>query len=68
MLDVTNNNITGGNWLIGDPTTNAGGVSTVDPAGYLWPHQVRAWKYSSGNEWVSDPLLTVTGNIDISMT
>lgn len=51
----------GGRWLIGDPTTNTGGVTTADPAGDLWPHQVRAWKYSLAETgWESDPLLTVT--------
>ena len=45
-----------------DPTENKGGVGTVEPAGVLWPHQVRAWKYFSGG-WRSDPLLTVTGKI-----
>ena len=53
--------------MIGDPTTNAG-VSTVDPAGDLWPHQVRAWEYAVvGGGWGSDALLTVTGNININI-
>ena len=61
---IDNNDIAGGNWIIGDPATNAGGVGTVDPAGDLWPHQVRSWKYYTSSEgWQSDPQLTVTGNI-----
>ena len=53
--------------MIGDPTTDAGGVRAADPAGEQWPHQVRAWKYYSGGNWQSDPLLTVTGNININI-
>ena len=45
------------------PAEDKGGVATVEPAGDLWPHQVTAWKYWSGG-WRSDPLLTVTGNIN----
>ena len=52
--------------MIGDPATDLGGVVTVAPAGDQWPHQVRDWKYYSGG-WHSDPLLTVTGNIDINI-
>ena len=58
--------ITGGYWLIGaDPESNSAGVTSADPAGGLWPHQVRSWKYVSGGKLQSDPQLTVTGNIDI---
>ena len=46
-----------------DPVTDGGGwVGTVDPAGDLWPNQIKSWKYIIGGKWVSDPLLTVTGN------
>ena len=46
-----------------DPATDAGGVSTVDPAGGLSPHQVRSWQYyTHSGGWQSDSLLTVTGN------
>ena len=64
---ITDNNNTGGRWLIGDPATNRGGLETEDPAGDKWPHQVRAWQYSTTTSggWQSDPLLTVTGNIEI---
>jgi len=63
---ITKNDITGGRWLIGDPATNVGGVTTVvDPleilAGDLWPHQVRSWEYAQGGKWEGvDPQLTVT--------
>ena len=58
-----------GRWAIGyDPATDAGGVETVGPAGDQWPHQVRAWRYASDSrDWQSDPLLTVTGNININI-
>ena len=66
---ITDNDITAGYWLIGsDPATNSGGVGTVDPAGDQWPHQVRDWKYyTTSGGWQSDPLLTVTGNININI-
>ena len=65
---ITDNDITGGNWLIGsDPATDLGGVATAEPAGDLWPHQVRSWEYYSGGKWQSDPQLTVTGNININI-
>ena len=65
---ITDNDITGGYWKIGeDPATDAGGVATADPAGGLWPHQVRSWKYAVPGRWESDPLLTVTGNINIDI-
>ena len=35
------------------------GVVTVEPAGDLWPHQVKSWQYKSQ----PDPFLTVTGKI-----
>ena len=64
---ITNNDITGGGWAIGDPATNAGGVRTAAPAGDLWPHQVRSWEYhTTSGGWLSDPLLTVTGNNNIN--
>ena len=53
--------------MIGDPATDKGGVKTVDPAGDLWPHQVRSWEYLSGGKWQSDLNLTVTGNINIDI-
>ena len=53
--------------MIGDPASDNGGVASVDPAGDLWPHQVRSWKYSDGENDQSDPLLTVTGNININI-
>ena len=60
----THNNIVGGNWLIGpDPESNSGGVASADPAGGLWPHQVRSWKYVSGGKLRSDPQLTVTQSL-----
>ena len=66
---ITDINITGGYWMIGsDPANNLGGVKTVDPAGGLWPHQIRSWEYlnfTSGG-FVSDPQLTVTGNNNIN--
>ena len=61
---ITNNDITGGYWLIGDPATDRGGVSTAAPAEDQWPHQVRSWNYWTEG-WQSDPQLTVTGNINI---
>ena len=45
-----------------DPAENKGGVATVEPAGDLWPHQVRSWKYWSGG-WRSGTQLSVTGKI-----
>ena len=53
--------------MTGDPATDKGGVKTVDPAGDLWPHQVRSWKYINGGKWQSDPQLTVTGNNNINI-
>ena len=50
-----------------NPATNSGAVTTADPAGVQWPHQVKAWEYLNDGEWVSDPLLTVTGNISINI-
>ena len=44
------------------PKQNKGGVGTVDPAGDLWPHQIRSWKYHDPRGWHSDSRLTVTGN------
>ena len=65
---INNNDITGGRWLIGDPANEGGGVATVDPAGDLWPHQIRSWQYQNSiDEWESDPQLTVTGNININI-
>ena len=62
----TDNDIKGGAWLIGaDPAANSGFVWTEVHGGDLWPQQVKAWKYWTGDEWLSDPLLTVTGNINI---
>ena len=63
---ITNNDTTGGYLTIGDPATDAGGVATVNPAGDLWPHQVRSWQYAI-QEWQSDPQLTVTGNVNIDI-
>ena len=67
---ITHNNITG--WLIGpDPESNSAGVASADPAGSLWPHQVKSWQYASGGKLRSDPQLTVTqsfqGNVFISI-
>ena len=60
--------VTGGNWLIGpDPATNSGAVITADPPGDQWPHEVKAWEYLNDDKWVSDPLLTMTGNININI-
>ena len=65
---ITDNDITGGNWMIWpDPTENKGGVITADPAGDLWPHQVRSWEYWTEGKWQSDPQLTVTGNTNINI-
>ena len=64
---ITNNDITAGYWLIGDPATEAGGVGSANPPGYLWPHQVRSWVYLVSDEFQSDPQLTVTGNIYINI-
>ena len=65
---ITDNDITDGFWLIGDPATNTAGVATLDPAGDLWPHQVRYWQYyTTSGGWQSDPQLTVTGNININI-
>ena len=68
MMMMTDNDITGGGWLIGpDPAADGGGVRTEDPAGDQWPHQVKAWEYAVAEGlWESDPLLTVTGNININ--
>ena len=60
---ITDNDITGGNWMIGY-NFGGGAVRTVDPTGDQWPHQVRAWQYAVVGGWESDPLLTVTGNIN----
>ena len=67
MMMMTDNNITGGYWMIGDPAANAGWVATVAPAGDQWPHNIRDWEYLTGGKWQSDPLLTVTGNINIDI-
>ena len=66
---ITNNDITGGRWKIGsDPATDRGDVMTEDPAGNLWPHQVSSWQYSNIiTQFVTDPYLTVTGNININV-
>ena len=65
---ITDNNMTGGKWLIGpDPESNSAGVASADPAGSLWPHQVKSWRYVSGGKLQSDPQLTVTGNININI-
>ena len=62
---ITNNFNTAGRWMIWpNPAENLGGVATVEPAGDLWPHQVRSWKYYSGG-WRSGKQLTVTGNINV---
>ena len=63
---ITNNDITAGRWLIGDPANEGAYVKTADPAGDQWPHQVTSWKIYSGG-WQSDPQLTVTGNININI-
>ena len=66
---ITDNDITGGYWMIGDDENMAadkGGVATADPAGDLWPHQVRSWEYWIGDKFQPDPLLTVTGNNNIN--
>ena len=67
--DCVITDITEGQWMIWpDPTENIGGVKTADPAGGLWPHQVRSWEYyTTSGGWQSDPLLTVTGNININI-
>ena len=67
LLLITDNVVTGGDWVIGpDPAPNLGGVRTEAPAGDQWPHQVRAWQYgANGVGWKSDAQLTVTGNINI---
>ena len=67
MMIVTDNNVTGGYWLIGDPATNARYVATVAPANGLWPHNMKVWEWYSGRGWQSDPLLTVTGNMNIDI-
>ena len=66
---ITDNDITGGRWVIGpDPATDEeGDVGTAGPAGDQWPHQVRDWEYYTSGKWQSDPLLTVTGNININI-
>ena len=52
------------------PADNKGGVLSVLSVPSVlsdqWPHQVRAWKYYGGDgKWLSDPRLTVTGNMTI---
>ena len=56
-------------WAIGtDPVTDAGGwVSTKDPVEDLWPNNIISWRYISEGKWQSDPLLTVTGNLQINI-
>ena len=67
LLSLSDNNITAGFWMIGDPASDSGGVGTVDLIGDQWPYQVRDWEYDSGGlGWESDPRLTVTGNININ--
>ena len=51
--------VTDGYWVMGK-----GGVSTVDPAGDKWPHQVAAWEFDNGEDWQSDPRLTLTEELD----
>ena len=65
---ITNDDITGEHWMIGnDPESDMGDLE-AEAAGYLWPHQVSSWKYCTvtfcyyGNSFESDPQLTVTGN------
>ena len=49
-----------------EPATDAGGVRTVAPAHDLWPHNITDWQYyTSGEGWHSDPLMNVTGNINV---
>ena len=63
----TNYDVTG-TWTIGNNIIDGGGVGTAAPAGDLWPHQVMPWEYLDRfNELQSDPLLTVTGNININI-
>ena len=57
---ITDNVITVGNWIIGDPATDKGGVGTTEDS-KTWPHQMTIWRYSEAGEWHIDPLLTVTG-------
>ena len=72
MLLLCNNDFIGpyqiagrGRWAIGDPASFSGDFSAA-PAGDLWPHQVMSWEYRDRfNEFQSDPLVTVTGNINI---
>ena len=65
MTGITNIDMTGGHWMIGDdPATDAGGVATVYNTNLL-PHQISEWDYYDGDKWHVDPLLTVTGNIII---
>ena len=64
--DDDDNDITDGFWMIWpDPATDIGSVKTAAPAGDQWPHNIKDWEYYSEEEWQSDPLLTVTGNIII---
>ena len=66
---ITDNNITDGYWMIGaKPADDKGGVVTANEARDQWPHQVRAWKYDGvDGKWLSDPQLTVTGNMNINI-
>ena len=64
MTGITNIDMTDGCWLIGhDPAIDAGGVLSVVSNTNLLPHQISDWKYTDGEKWQTDPLLTVTGNI-----
>ena len=49
-----------------DLATEAGGVSTVVSNTNLLPHQISEWQYYD-DKWQTDPLLTVTGNINVNI-
>ena len=56
-----------GYWVIGDPSTDTGGVESDDPAEDLLPHQVRWSQVKGDGGWWNDPQLTVIGNININI-
>ena len=64
---ITNYDFIAGYWVIGDPSTDTGGVESDDPAEDLLPHQVRWSQVKGDGGWWNDPQLTVIGNINIQI-
>ena len=51
-----------------NPSSNAGGVSTVEWRQIFWPSQISKWQYADGSGWQYDPELTITGKIETNIS